>query len=196
MARTVYFKTALTGGTVNSLDGIDGNNLVVGDAAEVIHNGIKESFYLSTDASTEIAPNVYTPDSNLGSWAWKNQSNWLVTTTSAPSQVTGKLKAYGVSILNTTKAGVYVLDTPFAGAYKEVVCRSTFSLGIKGSSVAATHAVKFGNSGSTISVVAMVCATSKTRTRQGRSLRLMGASTVLWNILGGSTVGLTFSTST
>jgi hypothetical protein len=190
MAKTVYIKKALTGGAANALDGIDGNNLTADDVAIVFHSSIGEIFELSTGASTERAPNVYTPDSNPGSFAWLNRSNWVVTTTSAPTQAT-LMPTHGVTIITSTKAGTYALGVPYAGAKKEVVSYSSFVIKIK-SSTGVAGTIKFASSHTVISVdVSAGIANSV-----GRSIRLCGASTTLWRIMGGSTLGITYATAT
>jgi len=71
MAKTVYIKTALTGGTLDALDGIDGANLLDGDVAYVYVNGIKYEYVLDDDSgAAEDSPNVIAPDTNAGDKRW------------------------------------------------------------------------------------------------------------------------------
>jgi len=71
MAKTVYIKTALTGGTLDALDGIDGANLLDGDVAYVYVNGIKYEYVLDDDSgAAEDVPNVIVPDTNAGDKRW------------------------------------------------------------------------------------------------------------------------------
>jgi hypothetical protein len=73
MAKTVYFTTGIKGGGSN-LDGIDGNNIVKGDAAFVRYttgtNTIFAVYWATTQNLAESAPGIIRPDVNAGSWDW------------------------------------------------------------------------------------------------------------------------------
>ena len=78
MARTIYQKTALTGGASTALDSITGSTLVDGDIASVMTSA--NAFYvyildINADAP-ESSPNVILPDARAGNEAWilKNSS--------------------------------------------------------------------------------------------------------------------------
>jgi len=71
MTKYVYIKTALTGGGLDALDGIDGANLVDGHVAYVYMNGIKYEYILDADSgAAEDSPNVIAPDTNAGDKRW------------------------------------------------------------------------------------------------------------------------------
>lgn len=183
-----YIKTALTGGTTNALDGIDGANLNANDMAFVERNSETWLYTLTTDASTERSPWAITPDSNPGSKAWKRRDIFLKNEPSSSALV---LTNYGISRLSSTKNCVARLSVPAAGVHKTILANTTFAIAIKGSTAAT---VRFGTTlGGTVVTIAN---TTKTKKYFGRGVSLLGASTVLWYVLPGSTAGLSFATST
>ena len=76
MAKSVYIKTGLTGGSATTdLDGVDGNKLVDGDVAFVYTGGKKYEYLLNaTGGAAESSPNVIVPDTNPGTKNWELQS--------------------------------------------------------------------------------------------------------------------------
>jgi len=71
MASKIYFRTALTGGTSDALDGIDGATLADGDAALVIDSSGYSVYYLNaTSGAAESVPTVIAPDINAGDKRW------------------------------------------------------------------------------------------------------------------------------
>jgi len=71
MARTVYHKTARTGGGGDALDGINGALLLNNDPAFVMEGGIVYEYLLnSTSGATEASPYVISPDANAGTKRW------------------------------------------------------------------------------------------------------------------------------
>uniref|UniRef100_A0A6M3INS2 Uncharacterized protein n=1 Tax=viral metagenome TaxID=1070528 RepID=A0A6M3INS2_9ZZZZ len=72
MAKTVYIKTGLTGGTSTDLDGIDGSDLLDGDFCFVhITNNLCYFYLLDSDSgAAESSPTVISPDLNAGTKRW------------------------------------------------------------------------------------------------------------------------------
>ena len=67
---TNYHFNALTGG-VNSLDSVDGNNLLDGDRAYTVVAGVFRVHYLNaTSGAAESSPDVISPDTNAGTKRW------------------------------------------------------------------------------------------------------------------------------
>jgi hypothetical protein len=69
----VYKKTALTGGTSNSLDGIDGNALFGGELA-LVHTVAKELYVYQlnpTSAQAASSPSIIAPGANPGNKRWE-----------------------------------------------------------------------------------------------------------------------------
>lgn len=72
---TVYKKTALTGNTASSLDGIDGGGLLDGDMAFVTVSDVLYVYILDDDSgAAESSPDVISPDTNPGNKRWLLQS--------------------------------------------------------------------------------------------------------------------------
>lgn len=75
MPKTVYQRTVLTGGGVDSLDGIDGDLLNDDDAAIVFDDAAMRPYRLdATSGAAENSPNVIAPDTNPGNKRWILQS--------------------------------------------------------------------------------------------------------------------------
>ena len=75
---TYFFKTALTGGTAASLDGIDGDELTDGDFALAMVAGVFYPYLLNDDAGgVESSPTLITPDDNAGDKRWILQSCYV-----------------------------------------------------------------------------------------------------------------------
>lgn len=71
MSKTAYQKTALTGGTATSLDGINGSSLTDGDFAYVMVSNVLYTYVLNASSgATESTPDVVSPDSNAGTKRW------------------------------------------------------------------------------------------------------------------------------
>jgi hypothetical protein len=71
MAENLYWKSALTGGTTTSLDGIDGANLSDTDACVVILLNKAYFYHLDSDSgASESSPDVIAPDTNPGTKRW------------------------------------------------------------------------------------------------------------------------------
>ena len=82
-----YGATSLIDGLTGSLDSIDGTNLVDGDGAIVITDGIGYQYHLNaTSGETESSPRIITPDANAGTKRWTLNSN--ITTTGSRVDVT------------------------------------------------------------------------------------------------------------
>jgi hypothetical protein len=76
MSKTIYIKTELTGGTVNSLDGINGSVLTNEDLALVCVNNIFSVYLNNANATvTENSPFIISPDHNAGSNRWYLQAH-------------------------------------------------------------------------------------------------------------------------
>lgn len=75
MAKTVYLKTALTGGGSDALDNIDGAALLNDDVAIVMAAGALSVYLLDADsAAAESPPDVIRPDTSAGDKRWLLQS--------------------------------------------------------------------------------------------------------------------------
>jgi hypothetical protein len=75
LAKTAYHRTALTGNTAASLDGIDGAGLADGDFAFVMAGSVLYTYILDDDSgAAESSPSVISPDSNAGTKRWILQS--------------------------------------------------------------------------------------------------------------------------
>ena len=82
--KTVYIKTALTGGAATALDGIDGDNLLDGDVALVLAANIFYVYILDDDSgAAEASPGIIAPDTNPGTKRWILQEVRLATTTNS-----------------------------------------------------------------------------------------------------------------
>lgn len=72
MARTIYQKTALTGGASMALDSIPGSTLADGDFAFIMTSA--NAFYVyvldADSGAAESSPTVILPDSRVGNEAW------------------------------------------------------------------------------------------------------------------------------
>jgi len=80
MAIKLYIKTALIGGTVNSLDGINGTLLNANDVGLVFTNNVMYPYLLNAlSTRTESSPSIITPDSNAGTKRWLLQTPTTVT---------------------------------------------------------------------------------------------------------------------
>ncbi len=98
----------------------------------------------------------------------------------------------GLSILATTKAGVYTLAAPTAGIEKEIVFNSTFLIKLKGSTA---DTVRFGSTAG--GTVLTITPTSKGDANfSGPAIRLRGGSAKLWYIMSASTVAVASATAT
>jgi hypothetical protein len=83
-AKTAYHRTALTGNTAASLDGIDGASLADGDFAFVMAGSVLYTYILDDDSgAAESSPSVISPDSNAGTKRWILQSPPSATTSAA-----------------------------------------------------------------------------------------------------------------
>jgi hypothetical protein len=75
MAKTVYLKTALTGGGADALDNVDGTGLLDTDVAIVLAGGYLYIYILDDDsAAPESSPDVIRPDTNADDKRWLLQS--------------------------------------------------------------------------------------------------------------------------
>lgn len=89
MAKTVYLKTALTGGGADALDNIDGAALLDADVAFVMASSSLYVYLLDADsAAAESSPDVIRPDTNAGDKRWILQST-LAGTVAVASGGTG-----------------------------------------------------------------------------------------------------------
>jgi hypothetical protein len=75
MSKTVYLKTALTGGGADALDNVDGAGLLDADVAFVMASNALYVYLLDADsAAAESSPDVIRPDTNAGDKRWILQS--------------------------------------------------------------------------------------------------------------------------
>ena len=75
-----YGATSLTGAGTGALDAIDGDDLIDGDGAVVITNGISYQYTLDTDSGeTEVSPQIIKPDDNAGTKRWILNSDIIAT---------------------------------------------------------------------------------------------------------------------
>lgn len=75
MAISRYRRTALTGGTSDAIDGIDGNTLNDGDITEGYVSNIYYIYVVDADSgAAESSPDIIAPDTNPGSKRWILQS--------------------------------------------------------------------------------------------------------------------------
>lgn len=71
MAKEVYIRTGLTGGSTTDLDGIDGNQLNDGDVAFVFDSNTSYIYQLdASSGASESSPDVIAPDTNPGTKRW------------------------------------------------------------------------------------------------------------------------------
>jgi hypothetical protein len=71
MAKSVYIKTGLTGGTTSDLDGIDGANLAADHVAIVYESDKRYDYILdATSGAAESSPSIIAPDVNPGTKRW------------------------------------------------------------------------------------------------------------------------------
>jgi len=81
MSKTAYCRTALTGGTADSLDAIDGSLLLDGDFAFVLAANVFYMYLLDADsAAAESSPGIISPDNNAGDKRWINQIVYTLST--------------------------------------------------------------------------------------------------------------------
>lgn len=112
-------------------------------------------------------------------WNGADMCEPVTVNTSAAKAVTN----YGVSILKSTIANTFTIATPRAGLLKTLVCYSTLTQTVRGSSAVG---VRFGSTaGSFYSLT--VSNTTKSETR-GRVVILAADSTKRWNVLSWSTL--------
>lgn len=70
-AKTVYVRTALTGGGTTALDGVDGTVLAEGDLAQVTLSGTIYFYYLNaTSGAAQSLPSIVSPATNAGLKRW------------------------------------------------------------------------------------------------------------------------------
>ena len=71
MAKEVYIRTALTGGTTDALDGIDGAQLNDKDVCLVFASNVSYIYQLdASSGETESSPDIIAPDTNPGTKRW------------------------------------------------------------------------------------------------------------------------------
>ena len=118
--KTVYIKTALLGGTTNSVDGIDGADLLDGDFAFTTISGVLYHHVLDDDsAAAEFSPDIIAPDQNPGDKRWILQDTVIGATGSgapvratSPTLVTPALGTPASGDLsNCTNAGASIIET-------------------------------------------------------------------------------------
>ena len=74
-ANKTYQRTAVTGGTASSLDGIDGDDLSDGDWAFAVASNIFYVYLLDADSgATAVTPTIISPTANAGTKRWILQS--------------------------------------------------------------------------------------------------------------------------
>ena len=71
MAKEVYIRTGLTGGTTSDLDGIDGNQINDADVSIVFDTNISYLYQLdASSGAAESSPDIIVPDTNPGTKCW------------------------------------------------------------------------------------------------------------------------------
>jgi len=82
MALTAYKKTGLTGGSIDDLDGIDGDSLVDGDFSYTMTSGGVSYVHEldATSGASESSPDVIAPDSNPGAKRWLLKTGYYIET--------------------------------------------------------------------------------------------------------------------
>jgi len=79
MASKIYFRQALTGGTADALDGIDGAVLADQDAALVITSEWSYIYHLNAESGqAESSPDIIAPDINAGDKRWIRKQSVLM----------------------------------------------------------------------------------------------------------------------
>lgn len=112
MAKTVYIKTALTGGASNALDGIDGSSIADGDLAHVLVSNVLYVYALDADLSgSEASPYLINPDTNPGTKTWVLQRSVGGQTVGASQSLT-----IAAGIVTAAGGGKLVIDTEGAAA--------------------------------------------------------------------------------
>jgi len=128
MAKTIYHKTALTGGGTGALDAVDGVVLLDGDAAFVLVGNVSYQYILDDNsAAAESSPDILAPDTHPGDKRWILQKVYIT------SGVSGTLPVAngGTGITTITDHGIMLGSgtnavTPMAvGATGEVVVGQT-----------------------------------------------------------------------
>jgi len=96
---TMFFRTALTGGGSDALDGIDGAQLAEGDAAIIVRSGGDIFFHYlnATSGAAENSPQVVAPDINAGNKRWE-----LVTVTQQ-QEISDALTVDGLTVEQDAK---------------------------------------------------------------------------------------------
>ena len=80
IAADFYGATSLTGGVAGSLDYIDGDDLLDGDGAFVITDGISYQYRLDGDSGlSESSPRIIAPNTNPGTKRWILNSDVITT---------------------------------------------------------------------------------------------------------------------
>lgn len=122
---TGYKKTALTGGTSDALDGIDGAGLLDGDFCFVMVD--KERLYayeLDDDlAAAESSPHIIVPDSNPGTKCWTLLAA-MDAGQSSPREYT-----IAAGVLNLPGPGYFLVDTEADAASDELTQITGLSVG-------------------------------------------------------------------
>lgn len=104
---TAYQKTALTGGTATSLDGIDGSSLSDGDFAFVMVGGVLYTYILdASSGATESSPDVISPDTNAGTKRWILQQTHAAIETLSALENVGLAATVGSKALTVALKGV------------------------------------------------------------------------------------------
>lgn len=102
----------------------------------------------------------------------------------------GDIVNYGISVLLSSANATYTLANPVVGIKKILVAHTTFTHTVRATSAVATGA--FGVSGSTLHSI--ILSPTAALSARGVQVHLVGVSTILWEILAGSTDSVTFST--
>ena len=108
MAKTVYIKTGITGGTANDLDGIDGSGLLDGDVAHVYSGNQKYEYILDDDLSGVLdSPYLINPVANPGTKTWVLQ---IIPITAGGTGATTDVENFDAIAPTTTKGDLIVHD--------------------------------------------------------------------------------------
>lgn len=127
LAKTAYHRTALTGNTAASLDGIDGAGLTDGDFAFVMASSVLYSYILDDDSgAAESSPAVISPDSNAGTKRWVLQYSYGYFNPAAPGTIGGTTPAAGTFTTLTVSGVIDGLSTVEAVNGKTITVKSGY----------------------------------------------------------------------
>lgn len=122
-----YGATSLTGGATGALDAIGGADLVDGDGAVVITDGVSYSYHLdATSAAAESSPAVISPDADAGDKRWiltgvrANTLTLAGLLTGVAATLSGLFTASFGAVFGKTVTFSSLVDNGNSGAAKEI----------------------------------------------------------------------------